>query len=131
MAGTAAENARLAAEHLIDAFRRFDKAAYFACFDPSASFIFYNSPTTFYDRASYEEAWDEWTAEGWSVIECRSTNGRVRMLNADIALFSHEVETTLFPVESPTVLHERESIIFARSDTGWLAVHEHLSPLPE
>lgn len=119
-----------AAQLLIDAFARFDKAAYFAAFDNGASFIFYNSNVMFDDRASYERAWDEWVADGWRVLRCRSADAKVKLLDNDTAIFTHEVFTTLGPVDAPTELHERETIVFTRGDLGWMAVHEHLSAHP-
>jgi hypothetical protein len=120
-----------AADRLVDAFARFDKASYFASFRPDADFIFYNSDVTFPDRVSYERAWDEWVTDGWRVLGCRSVGGKVRMLDDDNAVFTHEVFTTLGPDEAPTNLHERETIIFSRQSSGWLAVHEHLSARPD
>jgi ketosteroid isomerase-like protein len=120
-----------AAHGLVDSFDRFDRTAYFAAFDEGASFIFYNSDITFDDRASYEKAWDEWADAGWRVLHCRSVGAKVRMLNDDIAIFTHEVFTTLGPAGEPTDLHERETIVFSKRPPGWIAVHEHLSPFPE
>lgn len=120
----------LAASRLVAAFAAFDRDAYFAAFRPDADFIFYNSIATFHDRASYERAWDDWASEGWRVLSCESVGGAVRVLDDDHAIFTHEVRTTLGPSDSPIALHERETIAFARDAGGWLAVHEHLSPVP-
>jgi ketosteroid isomerase-like protein len=120
-----------AAANLVAAFARFDKDAYFATFRPDASFIFYNSPDTFADRAAYERAWDEWVADGWRVLDCASTGAEVRLLDETTAIFTHDVSTTLATGATPTALHERESILFVKGPSGWLAVHEHLSPFPD
>lgn len=128
--GEDAEGVLGAAARLVDAFARFDKAEYFACFRGDASFVFYNSPIEFSERARYEREWDEWVRDGWRVLSCTSTNPRARMLDRDTALFAHEVHTTLGPLEESTILHERETIIFCREAGGWLAVHEHLSSFP-
>jgi ketosteroid isomerase-like protein len=120
-----------ASSRLVAAFSAFDRDAYFAMFHPDADFIFYNSAVTFHDRASYERAWDTWSGEGWRVLSCESTSGAVRVLDADNAIFTHEVRTTFGPPDSSTVLHERETIVFSRDARGWLAVHEHLSSVPE
>ena len=120
-----------AAQGIVDAFGRFDRAAYFAAFDEGASFVFYNSDVTFDDRAAYERAWNEWVADGWKVLGCRSVNANVKLVNDDTAIFTHEVFTTLGPVDEPTELHERETIVFLKGKLGWTAVHEHLSPHPQ
>jgi ketosteroid isomerase-like protein len=120
-----------AAQRLVDAFARFDRATYFASFDEGASFIFYNSEVSFDDRDSYERAWDDWVADGWQVLRCRSVGAKVRLLDDYTAVFTHEVFTTLGPVDDPTDLHERETIVFSKRAPGWRAVHEHLSPYPE
>lgn len=127
---SAADEVFEAARVLVNAFARFDRAAYFAAFDEVANFIFYNSDVTFNDRASYERAWDEWVADGWLVLHCRSLGASVKVISATTAVFTHEVFTTLGPVEEPTELHERETIVFSKSGLKWLAVHEHLSPHP-
>ncbi len=119
-----------AAARLVAAFATFDRDAYFAAFRPDADFIFYNSLVTFHDRASYERAWDDWASEGWRVLSCESVGGAVRVLDDDNAIFTHEVRTTLGPRDRPIALHERETIVFSRSVAGWLASHEHLSPMP-
>lgn len=107
-----------AARGLVDAFSRFDRATYFASFDERASFTFYNSGVTFDDRASYERAWNEWVADGWRVLSCRSVDAHVRMLNDQTAIFTHEVFTTIGPVDAPTNLHERETIVFSKGELG-------------
>ncbi len=119
-----------AAARLVAAFAAFDRDAYFAAFRPDADFLFYNSVATFHDRASYERAWDDWTGEGWRVLSCESIGGAVRMLDDDHAVFTHEVRTILGPPDAPVALHERETIVFSRGGGVWLAVHEHLSPVP-
>lgn len=120
-----------AAQRIVDAFARFDRSAYFSAFDEGASFIFYNSDVTFSDRAAYERAWDEWVADGWQVLRCRSVGANVKLLANDTAIFTHEVFTTLGPVDEPTDLRERETIVFSKRDLGWTGVHEHLSPYPQ
>ncbi|MGC8509804.1 MAG: YybH family protein [Acidimicrobiales bacterium] len=130
MASDVSEEVLAAASQLVAAFGTFDRDAYFAAFRSDADFIFYNSTTTFHDRASYEEAWDDWASEGWRVLSCESIGGAVRVLDDDHAIFTHEVSTTLGPSDSPTVLHERETIVFSRDAGRWLATHEHLSSVP-
>ena len=54
----------------------------------------------------------------------------VRILG-DAATFLHDVVTDVVTRTGAETLHERETIVFARqSDGSWLAVHEHLSPVP-
>ncbi len=130
MASEVADDVLSAAARLVASFAAFDRDAYFAAFRPDADFIFYNSRTTFPDRASYERAWDDWAREGWRVLACESVGGAVRVLDDDNAIFTHEVRTTLGPPDNPTALHERETIVFSRGVAGWLATHEHLSSVP-
>lgn len=119
-----------AAGNLVKAFSDFDRSAYFASFHEDADFIFYNSEDTFASRKDYESAWSTWVETGWRVRRCESLNPRVRVLDDRHAVFTHEVSTTLDTQEGEVVLHERETIVFARYDTEWLAVHEHLSSIP-
>ena len=130
MADDVTDEVLSAAARLVAAFASFDREAYFTAFHAGADFIFYNSIATFRDRASYERAWDDWTSEGWRVLSCESRGGVVKVLDNDNAIFTHEVRTTLGPPDRPIELHERETIVFSRSASGWLAVHEHLSPWP-
>jgi ketosteroid isomerase-like protein len=119
-----------AAHDLVDAFSRFDRDAYFASFHENADFIFYNSDVSFSNRAEYEAAWNTWVGAGWRVLHCESVGARTRVLDDRNAVFTHEVFTTLDTSEGEVSTHERETIIFARYDTRWLAVHEHLSAVP-
>lgn len=119
-----------AARVLVTAFSDFDRDAYFACFAPDADFIFYNAPSTFQSRTQYEAAWDEWVSGGWSVRSCESVHPRIRVLDRDHAIFTHEVSTTVNTSDGESDMHERETIVFLRREGQWIAVHEHLSPLP-
>ncbi len=119
-----------AARILVEAFSDFDRNAYFASFHEDADFIFYNSDVTFASRADYETAWSSWVDSGWRVRKCESVNARIRVLDDRHAVFTHEVFTTLDTQEGTMSTHERETIIFARYDMSWLAVHEHLSSVP-
>ena len=120
----------VAARVLVAAFSNFDRDAYFGCFAPDADFIFYNAPSTFQSRTQYEDAWDEWVSDGWSVRSCESVNPRIRVLDRDHAIFTHEVSTTLNTSDGESDMRERETIVFVRQEGLWFAVHEHLSPLP-
>lgn len=123
------QSAHAAADALIDAFAHHDRERYFSSFSPDASFVFHNVPVVLESRAAYEALWGEWERQGFKVLACVSEGGEVRMLGADVALFTHRVTTSLADAGEPS--HERETIVFQRDGDGrWLAVHEHLSPVP-
>ena len=42
--------------------------------------------------------------------------------------FTHSVQTDLSTKQGDSTVHERETIVFERRDSNWIAVHEHLSP---
>jgi len=46
----------------------------------------------------------------------------------DIAIFTHSAQTDLSTKQGDSTVHERETIVFERRDSNWIAVHEHLSP---
>jgi ketosteroid isomerase-like protein len=126
---TEMESAALAAaETLVSAFARHDRAAYFSAFAPEASFLFYNLDRTLPDRAAYEAEWTLWEErDGFRVLGCRSTDRRVQMVG-EVAIFTHAVETNVSIAGETITNNERETIVFARNAQGrWLAVHEHLS----
>jgi ketosteroid isomerase-like protein len=120
-----------AAAGLVEAFARHDVAAYFAAFRPDATFCFHTHPEGLTSRAEYEELWRSWEADGFRVLGCTSSEQQVQPLG-DVAVFTHRVATRVRvggPDAAEESLDERETIVFARDDTGWLAVHEHLSPV--
>jgi hypothetical protein len=45
-------------------------------------------------------------------------------------IFTHSVRTRVRTHQGTDELVERETIVFARAGHRWLAVHEHLSPMP-
>ena len=116
-----------AAASLVDAFARHDVSAYFAAFRPDATFCFHTHPEVLRSRAEYEELWRSWEDDGFRVLGCTSTDQHVQPLG-EVAVFTHHVATRLRTAGAEESLQERETIVFARGDTGWLAVHEHLSP---
>lgn len=119
-----------AADALIDAFARHDREAYFAAFAPSASFVFHHVDTPLPSRDAYETLWRQWEREqGFTVLGCESRDRHVQVLG-DTAIFTHSVRTRLRTVAGSDTLDERETIVFARAGHRWLAVHEHLSPMP-
>jgi ketosteroid isomerase-like protein len=119
-----------AARALVTAFSNFDRDSYFACFTEDADFIFYNSDVTFSARSEYESAWSTWVEEGWRVRKCESLNPRIRIVDDQCAIFAHEVFTALDTSDGALDMHERETIVFAKRGSQWLAIHEHLSSYP-
>ncbi|TIC79676.1 DUF4440 domain-containing protein [Nocardioides sp. GY 10113] len=124
-----------AADRLVAAFAATDTAAYFACFDEDATFVFHPEPARLGDRAAYETLWAEWLADGWRVESCVSSDRQVQLLG-DVAVFTHDVRTTTSvpgdlpgdSARSQETVTERETIVFRRVGDALLAVHEHLSP---
>ena len=121
-----------AADSLIAAFGHHDVDRYFAAFSPDASFVFYTHPERLESAGAYRDVWRQWEHDsGFRVLECHSSNRRVDVYG-DCAVFAHDVVTTVENTEDgaepvQSVVSERETIVFARTDRGWLAVHEHLS----
>jgi ketosteroid isomerase-like protein len=128
---SATEEVLAAAAHLVDVFGRHDAAAYFDCFAPEATFIFYTSPARLASRAEYQRLWADWERDdGFRVLSCDSAGQAVQVLG-DAAIFSHDVTTVVHTTAGEDTVRERESIVFRRRrDGGWAAVHEHLSPQP-
>ncbi len=126
------EEVLAAAGQLVEAFGRHDTAAYFDCFAPEATFIFYTTPARLASRAEYEELWADWEREDdFRVLSCVSA-GQVVQVVGDAAIFSHDVTTVVRTRAGEQAVRERESIVFRRRrDGSWAAVHEHLSPRPE
>lgn len=117
---------RQAAADLVSAFASNDTARYFACFSEDATFVFHTLPQPLYSRHEYETLWAQWQAEGFAVLNCRSSNASVS-LHGDMAIFIHDVSTRLRIADQELQLEERESIVFHCHDGRWLACHEHLS----
>jgi hypothetical protein len=53
----------LAADVLIDAFGRHDRADYFAAFAPPASFVFHHVARELLSRDAYQRLWRTWEQE--------------------------------------------------------------------
>lgn len=120
-----------AAAELVRHFGAHDTEAYFADLAPDATFVFHSHPDVIGSRAAYRQVWDEWAADGFRVLGCRSEEPRAQLVGPDVAVFVHRVRTTLDGVQDEQ--RERETIVFRREPDGrWLGVHEHLSvdPLP-
>lgn len=120
-----------AAARLVDAFARHDTQAYFAAFAPEASFLFHSSAQRLDNRAAYQALWQQWERDfGFRVQRCASSEQQVQLLG-EVAIFTHNVDTVIATRDGEQQLQERETIVFHRNADGqWLAVHEHLSPLP-
>ena len=128
---SADDEVRRAAEALVSAFGSGDLDAYFGCFADDATFLFHNTDRLLISTEAYRREWARWAAEdGFRVLDCTTTDSVVQVLG-ETAVLTHRVRTTVATDEGESVLHERETIVFARQDDGrWLAVHEHLSPAP-
>ncbi len=127
-----------AADAIVDAFAATDGERYFATFAPDATFLFHTEPQRLNDREAYERLWAEWIGAGWQVVSCRSSDRLVQTFPGG-AVFTHTVDTTVDTGDGQEAYRERETIVFRvppsqngdASSTGLIAVHEHLSPLPE
>jgi ketosteroid isomerase-like protein len=120
-----------AARDLVRAFGEHDTAGYFGCFAPDATFIFYTTADRLTSREQYQRLWRQWEEQdGLRVLSCRSVRPSVQMLG-DAAVFTHEVTTVVRGTDGEQTLRERETIVFRREASRWVAVHEHLSPQPE
>jgi ketosteroid isomerase-like protein len=118
-----------AADRLVAAFGSHDVRGYFAAFRPDATFVFHTHPEPLRSRAAYEDLWRTWEADGFRVLSCVSSDRHVQDLG-DLAVFTHRVATRVVLDGTEEQLDERETIVFAATPSGWLAVHEHLSPVP-
>jgi ketosteroid isomerase-like protein len=125
-----AEVAQAAAD-LVAAFGRHDTEAYFRCFDPQATFVFYTHDTVLPSTAQYQDLFATWEREdGFRVLSCQSDQPQITMIDATTAIFVHHVTTTLLMAGTEQTVHERETIVFHHTNGQWRAVHEHLSPQP-
>jgi uncharacterized protein (TIGR02246 family) len=123
---------RAAAAALVAAFAEGRVEDYFASFAPEATFVFHTTPERLESREAYRELWRRWQAQDdFRVLACESANQHVQLLGDDAAVFAHDVRTRVGTKAGEEALAERETIVFARRDGGWAAVHEHLSPAPE
>jgi ketosteroid isomerase-like protein len=127
---TAADEILAAARDLVQAFGRHDTAAYFGCFAPDATFIFYTTEARLASRDEYQRLWRQWEREdGFRVQSCTSAQPVVQDLG-DVGVFSHDVTTVTRTRVGEQSVSERETIVFRRDGDRWAAVHEHLSPHP-
>jgi len=120
-----------AARQLVAAFAAHDTESYFSRFAPDATFVFYTHALPLRDRQAYRELWTSWERDGFRVLSCTSFDPHVHVLDEDAAVFTHRVHTVVRTGEHEEALDERETIVFRREVDGrWLALHEHLSPMP-
>jgi ketosteroid isomerase-like protein len=118
------------AASLVAAFAASDAPAYFAHFDPEATFLFHDTPGLVESRAAYEALWEEWEQDaGFRVLSCESTDQHVQE-HGDLAVFTHRVRTRRLVGGQEEDLRERETIVLRRDGDSWTCVHEHLSPDP-
>lgn len=118
------------AADLVSAFGDHRVEDYFGFFAVDATFVFHHVPERLDSRGAYESLWRTWEDEdGFQVLSCESSDAAVQVLG-DVAIFRHDVRTTARLGGEEDTLEERESIVFARRDGRWVAVHEHLSPRP-
>ena len=118
-----------AAAKIVDDFGHHRTADYFSGFAEDATFMFYTHTERLDSRADYEALWAKWQSEdGFKVHGCRSSNQKVQMLGEDAAVFTHLVSSDIEFAGEVTTIKERETIVFAKQQNRWMAVHEHLSP---
>ncbi|WP_326783693.1 MULTISPECIES: YybH family protein [unclassified Streptomyces] len=129
MSTTTVQEVRAAADALVAAFAEGRLDDYFGAFAPDATFVFHTTPQRLGSTAEYRALWQRWVEQdGFRVLGCTSSAQLVQPFG-DTAVFSHDVETRVATNAGEETVHERETIVLARSaDGAWLAVHEHLSP---
>ncbi|MET8099556.1 nuclear transport factor 2 family protein [Streptomyces sp. NPDC005236] len=128
MSTTTVQEIRTAADALVAAFAEGRLDDYFGAFAPEATFVFHTTPQRLGSTAEYRALWQQWLEQdGFRILGCVSSAPLVQPFG-DTAVFSHDVETRVATNAGEETVHERETIVFARSEDGaWLAVHEHLS----
>ncbi len=119
-----------AASAIVEAFAATDGDRYFATFAPDATFVFHTEAERLPDRAAYERIWSRWLANGWRVVSCTSSDQHVQTFPGG-AVFSHSVATEVQTGDGADAYRERETIVFRSDAAGLVAIHEHLSPMPE
>ena len=119
------------AAHLVSCFAQHDFEKYFECFAEKTVFIFHTTKDVLKNKSQYQKEWKSWEKDwGFKVKSCKSRNQIVQMFD-DVAIFSHTVDTTLNTSDGEKSFTERETIVFNYQNDKWIAVHEHLSPMPE
>ncbi len=120
-----------AARKLVEAFGSHNTEAYFDCFDPDATFIFYTTPKRLGSKAEFRREWARLEDEdSFRVLSCTSTDPNLQLIG-EVAIFTHSVQTTVEAGGQQSTINERETVAFRRDADGtWRAIHEHLSPTP-
>jgi ketosteroid isomerase-like protein len=120
-----------AAATIVRGYGAHDTEAYFAGFHPEATFVFHTSPERLGSTGEFRTEWERWEREdGFRVLSCRSSDQHVQVWG-EVAVFTHTIDSVVRTADGDESSTERETIVFARQGDGrWLAVHEHLSPLP-
>jgi len=117
------------ASTLVQAFGAHDPDHYFSFFAPEATFVFYTHDQILESKSAWQKLWAEWEETlGYRVLSCESSEARVQKVTEDVAVFTHTVTTRLVTDGVEETAIERETIVFRRDASGWVAVHEHLSP---
>ena len=80
------------AADLVRAYGSSDREAYFAFFDPAATFVFPTGPFLG-SRSAYEQEWDGWESSGWRVLSCTSTDRRADEIAEDAVVFTHRASS--------------------------------------
>ncbi|KAA8732421.1 nuclear transport factor 2 family protein [Acinetobacter qingfengensis] len=121
--------ALMVANEIITAFGQHQTAQYFALFEPEAQFIFYTHHEKLNSRMAYEMLWTQWEEQHrFKILNCESLHQAIT-LHENIAVFTHEVRTTVQWENAINSINEAETIILKRNAQGlWRAIHEHLSP---
>lgn len=132
MSSSAENDVLTTAAGLVEAFGSHNTESYFSFFHEDASFIFYTHPEILKSREEWENLWASWEREhGFRVHSCVSHEPQVQMLGDDVAIFRHIVVSSIEMGHHLETVTERETIVFRKVNSLWLAVHEHLSPLEE
>ncbi len=130
------ESVLAAASEIVGAFAATDGDRYFAAFAPGATFVFHTEPERLTDRAAYERLWAGWVEGGWRVVSCTSSDQLVQAFPGG-AVFTHSVDTTVDTGDATESYRERETIVFRVDEATdaaaprLIAIHEHLSPVPD
>jgi len=132
MSQTGLSDVMATAAALVEAFGSHNAQSYFSFFHEDATFIFYTHPEILTSRREWEALWASWENEhGFRVHSCVSREPHVQMLGDDAAIFRHIVVSIIEMDHDLETVTERETIVFRRVSSSWIAVHEHLSSLGE
>lgn len=121
-----------AAAKIVADFGSHSKEAYFTNFSEGATFIFHTHSVRLDSRAEYQSLWDLWEMQdGFRVHGCVSTNQLVQLINDRAAVFSHDVASKVEMGGETSTVSEKETIVFEKQGSSWVAVHEHLSAVSD